>query len=267
MKIIISHDVDHLTVWEHKRDLFIAKYILRSFVEFLTGFVKSGELFKRLVNIKKNKLHNINELMAFDKASQVPSTFFIGVNTGKGLKYSVENASYWIRNIYQNGFDGGVHGIAYNDLLKIKIEHDLFEKICGIKDFGIRLHYLRSDHQTIHYLHEAGYLFDASVYDLENPFKNLDGIWEFPLHIMDAHIFHHGRKRQNRSLAEMKEATILLINKLREKKVEYCSILFHDCFFNDAFKAKEDWYAWVIKHLKKEGFEFVNYKRAIQELA
>ncbi len=32
MKIIISHDVDHITVLEHNRDLIIPKFIVRSFL-------------------------------------------------------------------------------------------------------------------------------------------------------------------------------------------------------------------------------------------
>jgi peptidoglycan/xylan/chitin deacetylase (PgdA/CDA1 family) len=267
MKIIISHDVDHITAWEHIQDFFLPKYFARSFAEFCTGFATSRELFRRFINIKNDKLNNIDELMAFDKAFEVPSTFFIAVNNGKGLRYSIELATYWIRRIFDNEFDVGVHGIAYNDYTQIRMEHDLFLKISGVKDFGIRMHYLRSDYNTIRYLQEAGYLFDASVYGIKNLCGKFDGIWEFPLHIMDVHLFHNKKKWQDQHLCEIKEATKHLINKLLERNVEYGSILFHDCYFTESFKTKQNWYAWVIEYLKKEGFRFVSYKEAIQEVS
>jgi hypothetical protein len=242
------------------------KNIVRSFIEFATGFVKGGEFLKRLVNIKNNRINNINELMAFDRVSNVPSTFFLGVNTGKGLNYNLEDSSRWLREIHRMGFDIGVHGIAFDDPSMICFEHDLFEKITGVKDFGIRMHYLRSSQRTVHYLLNAGYLFDASAYDLQRPYKCFDGFWEFPLQIMDAHIFHHNEKWQNLNLGQMISATTAVINHLIEKKFDYCSILFHDCFFNDAFKTKKDWYMWLIRYLKQEGFEFINYRDAIKEL-
>jgi len=265
MKVIVSHDVDHLTVWEHNRDLFIPKHIVRSIIEYLTGSVQAKELVRRFANIRNNQFNNIDNLMKYDKNFRIPSTFFIGVNKGKGLNYSIQNASHWIRKILQNGLDVGVHGIAYDNLSQIKFEHDLFREISNISDFGIRMHYLRGDQKTIRYLHEAGYLFDASVYSVQNPFKYI-GIWEFPLNIMDAHIFHHGRKWQNWNLDRMKEATKVLIGEVLKKRMEYCSLLFHDCFFHDSFKTKKDWYTWIIQYLKGEGFEFVNYRRAIQEI-
>jgi len=39
MKVIISHDIDHITVFEHKKDLILPEFILRSSVELLLGSV------------------------------------------------------------------------------------------------------------------------------------------------------------------------------------------------------------------------------------
>ena len=79
MKVIISHDVDHIKVWEHKRDLIIPKFIARSFIEFVLGYISFFELKNRGKSIIENRWQNLEELLQFDKENDVPSTFFIGV--------------------------------------------------------------------------------------------------------------------------------------------------------------------------------------------
>ena len=48
MKVIISHDVDHITVSEHKRDLVIPKFLVRNIIELTIGTITSKEFFLRL---------------------------------------------------------------------------------------------------------------------------------------------------------------------------------------------------------------------------
>ncbi len=88
MKIIVSHDVDHLSVIEHYKDLIIPKLIIRSFLEKFKGRISVKELRGRIISLFTNKLQNIEELILFDKDNNVPSTFFVGVENGLGLSYS-----------------------------------------------------------------------------------------------------------------------------------------------------------------------------------
>lgn len=90
MKIIISHDVDHITVWEHRKDLIIPKFIMRSFIEFTLGYISTSEIRNRFKEFVKNKWQNIKELIEFDRENKIPSTFFIGVANGMGLNYSLK---------------------------------------------------------------------------------------------------------------------------------------------------------------------------------
>lgn len=77
MKIIISHDIDHLTVKEHLlKDLIIPKLIVRNQIELITGSVQLSEYFLRWKNILNNKMENIKEIVKFDKENGIPSTFF-----------------------------------------------------------------------------------------------------------------------------------------------------------------------------------------------
>ena len=266
MKVIISHDVDHITAWEHWKDGVLIKAIIRIFVEYAIGVIGSKEIKARVVELIKNKWNYIDELMEFDKEHNIPSTFFIGVNNGKGLSYSLKSAEYWIKRIEENGFDVGVHGICYKNFYWIKKEYETFKRICNCDSFGIRMHYLRLDDDTLKYLSQAGYMFDSSVYKLAYPYK-VDSLWEFPIHIMDSYVFEGYKGHFAKTpLTKAMEQTIKVLDELERNNFKIFTLLHHDRFFSDAYKPIRDWYVWVIKEIAKRGYEFVNYKSAIQEL-
>jgi hypothetical protein len=148
MKVIFSHDIDHLTVKEHLSDTIIPKFIIRNKIELFTGKISFKEFNLRIKKLFKNKLNNIEELIKYNEKHDIPGTFFIGVNNGVGLNYSLELASEWISFITKSGVDCGVHGIAYDKYEDVKKEYDLFKSISGLTDFGIRMHYLRNDKNT-----------------------------------------------------------------------------------------------------------------------
>jgi hypothetical protein len=265
MKVIISHDVDHITVLEHGTDLIVPKHITRSFIELGLGYIESSEILNRLKDILKNQWQNLEELMTFDKKNNIPSTFFIGVSKGKGLNYSVKDAELWIKEILRQGFDIGVHGIAFNNFNDMKNEYNTFSKLSGLENFGIRMHYLRNDESTLGFLDKAGYLFDTSIYEMKNSFK-VDALWEFPLHIMDGYIIEKNGRWQNQNLKQCKQQTERIIEKAFEKGINYFTILFHDRYFCDGFKTWKAWYIWLIQYLKDNKFKFISYREAINEL-
>ena len=212
-----------------------------------------------------NKWQNLNEIMRFDKENGVPATFFIGVSKGRYLCYSLEQTIFWIMRIMKEGFEAGVQGIAYNNIENIKREHEIFRRISGLNYFGIRMHYLMTSENTVKYLNEVGYLFDSTIYEMKNPYR-VGMMWEFPLHIMDGYILCKGRKWQNQNLEQAKETTKKRIEEVFSRDINYLTILFHDRYFDDAFKTWKNWYIWVISYLKGNGFEFINYRDAIKEI-
>lgn len=265
MKAIISHDVDHLTVWEHKKDLIIPKFIGRAVIERAIGKTSRRETALRLCSLIENRWQNLESLMQFDRQHCVPTTFFIAVNNGLGLAYSLENATQWIREIEHQGFDVGVHGIDYETLQGIEREKQTFGQISQAASFGIRMHYLRTSVDTLGFLDETGYLFDSSIYQLKKPFQ-VGNLWEFPLHLMDSYLVHKNSRWQNQTLAQVKEATKEMIERCQEQRIEYFTILFHSRGFNEAFRTWQDWYTWLIGYLRKNNIEIISYKQAIKEL-
>lgn len=265
MKILISHDVDHIHVFEHINDLIIPKFLIRSLIEFTMLKISASEFYYRISDIFKNKWQNIEELMLYDKENNIKSTFFIGVENGLGLKYSLKHAEFWCNKIIEKGFNIGVHGISFDCFEKIQKEYKMFEKITNLKNFGIRMHYLRTSKNTINFLDQAGYLFDSSEYELKNPYK-IGHMWEFPLSIMDGNIFYHNQRWQNVSLFKAKENTKRLIEFAFNKNLMYFNILFHDRYFCNGFSQWENWYIWLVEYLKNNKFKFISYIDAISEL-
>src|SRR5579864_8019352 len=152
MKAIISHDIDHLTAWEHlTRDLIIPKFLVRSKIELLTGKISFSEFSNRLADCFRNKWHNLDELVSFNQSVGVPSSFFIGVANGLGLSYQSEASAYWTMKFINKGCQVGVHGIAFDNPVLIKKVYEDFREISGLSTFGIRTHYVRQNAQTFRF--------------------------------------------------------------------------------------------------------------------
>lgn len=265
MKVIISHDVDHITVWEHKRDLIIPKYIVRNLLELACKQISLSELYGRFKNIYLNKWQNLDELMKFNKENNIPSTFFFAVSNGMGLAYSLSDAEFWIKKTISKGFDVGVHGIAFDNFSYIKKEHETFADLSGLKKFGIRMHYLKNNNNTLNFINDAGYLFDSSIFRASSPFK-VGNLWEFPLHIMDGYIVCKNTRWQNQSLQKTKDSTKKIIDTIFSRKIKYLTILFHDRYFDNSFQTWKNWYLWLVEYLKLNKFNFISYREAIKEL-
>lgn len=263
MKIIISHDVDHLYRRDHYRDLIFVKRAVRAGLEMVKQDISIKEFYYRIRGIFSYQQHHIEDVMKFDKMHHIPSTFFFGMKNGLGMNYSISDASPLVKAVKEKGFSVGVHGVAYNNKKLIIEEHASFEKIFSNSNFGIRMHYVRFDDSTFKYLSEAKYLFDTTEFDkkkgycLKDPYR-VNNMWEFPLCVMDGYL--------PKKLEEKKEATKVLLKEGEKKGLKYFTILFHDYLYSNAFMTMREWYKWLIDYLRAEGYEFISYENAIEEL-
>ena len=264
MKVIISHDVDHLFRDDHYRDLIYPKLWVRSSLELIKRKYGVREWFYRMLTPFSKKRHHITEIIAFDRKNGIKSTFFFGMANGLGMSYSLERAKPVIHFVVKQGFDVGVHGIAYNDEDKIQEEYDQMRNILGREDFGIRTHYVRFDDTTFPLFNKSGYLFDTSEFNkktgccLKAPYK-IGDMWEFPLVIMDGYL--------PLELDKKKLATMELIKTAESQGLPYLTILFHDSQFCNGYATERAWYKWVVKWLIEQGYEFISYKAAIVEMS
>lgn len=266
MKIIISHDVDHLYASDHlKKDLILEKLWVRSFLHLCAGKISLKTFLYRLTILFHGRMHRIDELMAFDRANGVPSVFFFGMDNGLGMSYSRKRAAPEIRKVLEAGFDAGVHGVDYLDGEKIRAEHDAFRDLSGMESFGLRNHYVRFDGGTFEKMAKAGYLFDSTWFNKKEPeFRapyKVGGMWEFPLHIMDGYICFPGRLEQG-----LKD-TFAAIRRAEAEGMPYCTILFHDYQFDERFDPqRKRWYEETVRFCRESGYEFISYRDAVREL-
>ncbi|UCG42179.1 MAG: hypothetical protein JSU73_09905 [candidate division WOR-3 bacterium] len=272
MKVIISHDVDHLTAWEHVRDLIIPKFVARFGVEWVLGYTKWRELMLALRSLWTDSWQHIEELMDFDEAHGVPSTFFVATANGRKLCYTLTSAREWVSRIRSRGFDVGVHGIEYESADKVRAELSGLREATGQDLFGIRIHnigfspssVLLSARDVLN-LKSAGYSFSSTTFSNTGPWSSGD-FWEFPVQLMDGHVFRVGRPWKNRTPGQMRESTIRRLNDAATRGVSHFSLLFHDGYFCDYYQDYKEWYIWLVRYLKDECYELCGYRDALREL-
>ena len=266
MKVIVSHDVDHLFSTEHLFDGVLLKFVIRAKFEWLGGILTFREFRLRLSDLFHRQWHHIDELMDFDAANGIPSTFFFAMNKGKGLNYSNAEAKPIIERVVARGFDCGVHGIGFEDQEQIDWEYQRFKEISGKSDCGIRMHYLRRNEGTLEKLNKAGYLFDSSEFAQKAPYK-IGNMVEFPLHIMDSDEFYGNGWRQRQTSEQILKKTKAKIDRMEKEGYPIMTLLFHDRYFGSSHEAWQNWYIQIIRYLKKHGHTFTSYQEAVDELS
>jgi|GEM_PF-267027 len=266
MKIIISHDVDHLYPSDHiLRDLIYPKLWIRSLINIFRREISISVFIYRLLSIFESKTNKIYEILQYDKENGIPSVFFFGMDNALGMSYKKDKTIKYIEYIKEQGYDVGVHGVNYTDSEKMFYEYMSFKEISGMESFGMRMHYVRYDSDTFNKLSNIGYIFDCSYFNKKEieykaPYKVGD-MWEFPLHIMDGYILVEG------NLEKSKHNTMVAFNNAIASGIPYLTILFHDRYFNDKqYPIDKAWYEWLIEYLKCNGHEFISYRYAIEEM-
>ena len=262
MRVVVTHDVDHLSVYEHLGDLVIPKFISLSLIELWKGLIAIDEFKKRLNELLRNGWNNIGALVKFDKKHGISSTFFVAVEKGLGISYSLESAEQVIKFLTKEDFDVGLHGINYNNFALMKQEMNKFREISGLEEFGIRMHYLRRSESTLELLNELGYLFDSTVYDenLRQPYP-VGRMLEIPLHIMDTYLFSPFYRAF--TLESAIEYTETLIKKAREEN-KTLVILLHQRHFSPSFSRYMEWYKWIIETAQDLGAEFLSCREVAE---
>lgn len=266
MKVIISHDVDHLYPSDHIfRDLILPKLYIRSLLHFICGKINIISLFYRIISIFDSRINRIVEVMNFDKKNNIPSVFFFGMNNILGMSYKKAKSLKYINMLKENFFDIGVHGVDYKNIENMKREYDDFMMLAKIENFGIRMHYVRFDNDTFEKISRVGYAFDSTYFnkqklEFKQPYK-IGDMWEMPLYIMDGYIIQIGK------VEETRKCTLQAIEMAKKENVKYLTILFHDYLYNEkCYPEEKNWYEWLIKYFNDNNYKFISYRDAIKEM-
>jgi hypothetical protein len=262
MKILISHDVDHIAMRDHwMHDLFIQRWAAKTILYVMLGKLPVRIGLKRLALVFSGRQHRVPEVMELDRSFGIPSTFFVGMRNGLGMSYPFRAARQMVELIRNEGFAVGVHGVAYDDSQLIAEEHSRFSSIVGPHHpFGVRNHYLRFDARTPEFQKAAGFLYDSSDCGLKPPYES-HGMIEFPVCLMDSLIL----RDSSNELSEVKRRTVEELEKGERLKLPYFTVIFHDCYYSDAFPDHQAWYRWLVQYVS-DRYELIDFGRAVQEL-
>lgn len=261
MKIILSHDVDHLFWSEHYfKDIYLWKHIIRNTKELITKQLNL-EIFLLRMHLA-GRIHNLPELIDFHKKEGINANFFFGMDNTLGLSYNYKAAKSLIELLLKEGHETGVHGIEARNELKIRQEYTRFKEISDSEIFGIRTHYLQLSGYTHQLFSDAGYLFDSSVDAISKPYK-IDTVWEIPISVMDVDVI---KGSSNFHLNSAKTNTLEKINKAQATGIPFFVINFHDIYFSERYPVHYAWFKWLVGYFKEENFEFVTFKQAVELL-
>ncbi len=265
MKIILSHDIDHLKWSEHLlRDTYIPKLIVRTGIQRIKKLIDTKTALARIDFVSENRLHRLDELIQFLNSRKVKSTFFIGFANGLNLSYTNKQALAIGERLLNEGFAVGIHGIAYKDAQGIQTEKAKGKALLSKQKFaGIRMHYLRKTENTHSLLAAAGYQYDSTEYRIANPYLVQPGLWSFPIGVMDCYAV----TPENESLEMGKVYTLKLLEEAKEKQLDYFVVNFHDLYFDDkGYSSYKEWLIWLVDYLKEQGHTFTDFETAITEL-
>ena len=242
------------------------KFFARSVLERLNRVISAEEYGHRLNDLFKSQWHHVDELMDFDEANKIPSTFFFSMSKGKGLNYSQGTVGPVIQRVIQRGFDCGVHGISFDNPVTMEAEFQRFRTLSGKSDFGIRMHYLRRNEGTSEILANCGYQFDTTEFAAKAPYR-IGNMWEFPLSIMDSDEFYQGNSTQKEKIGVIIGDTKSRIDKFAGEGIPYLVLLFHDRYYCNAFQSYREWYETIVNYFRENGCPFIGYREAIKELS
>ncbi len=249
MKIVLTHDVDHLFPSDHLFDTFYPGLLLRSSKQLLRNEISFSSFLRRFNFFRP--LNNIKTLSNFLLEKKLPATFFFGMRKGLNLSYSYKAARPFIELLIEKGFEVGVHGMAFNDFDKMKEEKQRFEEIAGFSPKYIRNHYLRYDESTHSLMDQLEYKIDSTLHDTFE-IDQIGSLCRFPISIMDVTVMKSSKEKGitpfEFSLAKLDEAGAL--------GVSYFVINFHDAYYSDCYPIYKKWYESILEEFISRGLEF-----------
>lgn len=258
MKVICSHDVDHLFIYEHWKDKFIPGLMLRTFADFKSGIIDQKGAYKRF----RYRTNRINELVTFNQKNNVPANFFFGMRNALSLSYSSTVAAPIIKDLSDNGAFIGLHGISYDSFAKLNEEKTKLDDILGYKSIGVRNHYLRQNSSTKDLMHNCGFLFDSTDCEPASSHTLDNGMIEFPISIMDVDVIKPKKK-----LEEILKETFDIVEMAIQSGQDFFVINFHDIYFEkEAYPLHFLWYVRLIEYLAAKGLQFISFQDAVGKI-
>ena len=226
--VCLTHDVDHPSIREHRWDHTLFGFLYRAFFGSLRRIIHSEMPGQNLIKnwAAAMKLPFVHMGLAKDfwrdfddrylaMEGDLPSTFFVipfkdrpGMAVDghapvfRAAPYQAKDIADIIQKLVSAGREVGLHGIdAWLDSSKGREELEEIRALSGVRETGVRMHWLYYDQQSPVVLEKAGAAYDSTVGYNETVgyragttqvFKPLETnrLLELPLHVMDTALFY-----------------------------------------------------------------------------
>ena len=174
---------------------------------------------------------NIPEYMKIEEKYGIRSTFFFRTIYENGDMIDYEDD---IKQLQKGNWEIGLHtDPASVDIIeKIQQEKEKLESITGKPIVGNRVHFLRYDAGLPSKLEKLGFLYDSSlrhskdrIDKKEMGYSVTDGVFEFPVTLMDAYLFTH-MKIKEEEVIPIFQKTLDMSRSISEDHV--FSVIWHD---------------------------------------
>ena len=215
--IFLSHDVD----WRKQGPPL--EHVLSRKDRF------DPELFEKT---KPEELYrNIPEYMEIEEKFGIRSTFFFRTFYENGDVIDYEDD---IKQLQKSNWEIGLHTkpSSVDDLNEISLEKEKLESITGRQIIGNRVHFLNYNTELLNKLEKLGFSYDSSlrhskdrIDEKEMGYSRINGMFEFPVTLMDAYLFTHMKIQEEKIISEFKK-TLDLGRSLSENNV--ISVIWHD---------------------------------------
>lgn len=255
MKIIVSHDVDHLRAKEHLLDRYWPGMLVKS----LCALAQQEDA--RITRRFRLRLENLQDLRAYNRANGISETYFFATRKGLSLSYSHKAVGPFASWLRREGVEIGLHGQSPDSLQALMEEKERLSAVGAGVPRGIRNHYLRKTSRSLGIMGAAGFTYDSTYMQLTRPFKQ-DGIWEIPISIMDVTVLS---PTYNDSV-KVWDRTLHIIHEAEKRRIPYFVINFHDVYFCDGWRNHRDWYERLIQFFSDGRYPFSGFLAAVDEL-
>ena len=215
--IFLSHDVD----WRKQGPPL--EHVLSRKDRF------DPELFEKT---KPEELYrNIPEYMEIEEKFGIRSTFFFRTFYENGDVIDYEDD---IKQLQKSNWEIGLHTkpSSVDDLNEISLEKEKLESITGRQIIGNRVHFLNYNTELLNKLEKLGFSYDSSlrhskdrIDEKEMGYSRINGMFEFPVTLMDAYLFTHMKIQEEKIISEFKK-TLDLGRSLSKNNV--ISVIWHD---------------------------------------
>ncbi|RMG46480.1 MAG: hypothetical protein D6718_05585 [Acidobacteria bacterium] len=203
--VLLSHDVDHLSLREHFVDGFLLRYMVNLFRQnLLRRRPRPWRLLDGLFGVAaaaagRDRWRTVPSLIDAELRAGLPSTWFVAVRPGRGIAYGRSELVGLLDRLSRSGRDIGLHGQVHTDGAALAEEVETLRRLSGRPVEGLRMHYLKLSRGVLDGMQRAGLRYDSTVMDrsrldprvhpLAAPRLMREGVIEVPLHVMDSTLF------------------------------------------------------------------------------